>query len=99
MNVFRIINTKFLIFTKSGIEELMNLLRDRKTNYFRNRKLPKQFEIQDNIKTYNFDFDASKKLKIYSPVLKGSKTKIISDHYNPEILEQRLIKQEHDNNR
>jgi hypothetical protein len=96
VNVFKILNTKFLIFTKSGIEELMNLLSERKANYFRNKKLPKEFEIQDNIKTYNFDFDASKKLKIYTPVLKGSMTKIIEDHYNPEILEQGLIKQDED---
>jgi len=96
VNVFRILNTKFLIFTKSGIEELMNLLRERKTNYFRNRKLPQEFEIKDNIKTYNFDFDASKKLKIYTPVLKSSLTKIIKDHYKPEVLEQHLIKQDQD---
>lgn len=72
----------------------MDLLKDRKTNYFRNKKLPKQFEIQDNIKTYNFDFDANKKLKIYTPVLKGSMVKIINDHYNPQVLEQRLIKED-----
>lgn len=72
----------------------MNLLQERKTHYFRNKKLPKEFEIKDNIKTYNFDFDATKKLKIFTPALKGSITKIVSDHYNPEILEQRLIKQD-----
>lgn len=69
----------------------MRLLQERKTNYFKNRKLPKEFEIKDNIKTYNFNFDVSKPLKIYSPVLKGSVTELVDDHTNPEALEQKLI--------
>jgi len=72
----------------------MNLIVERKINYFRNKKLPKQLEIQDNIKTYNFDFDSTKKLKLYTPVLKGSMVKIIKDHYYPEVLEQTLIKED-----
>jgi len=72
----------------------MDLLKVRKTNYFRNKKLPKKFEITDNIKNYNFDFDVTKKMKIFTPALRGSMQKIMDDHFNPEILENKLIEQD-----
>lgn len=68
------------------------MLKDRKDNYFKNRKLPKLFEIQDNIKTYNFDFDVEKPIKFYTPALQGSVEKICQDHFNPEVLENKLQK-------
>lgn len=71
----------------------MDLLKDRKNNYFRNKKLPKDFEIKDKVKTYNFDFDVTKKMKIYTPALKGSMKKIMEDHFNPQILENKLIEE------
>jgi hypothetical protein len=91
------LSSKYVIFTKSGLEEFTDMLKERKISYFRNKKLPKQLEIQDHLKQYSFNFDVRKPLKIYTPVLRGSMKKIIEDQLHPEILENKLV--EEDKNR
>ena len=74
--------------------EFTEFLEKRKTNYFRNKKVPQTFEIKDDIKNYDFNFDVKKPLNIQTPVLRGSLRKIIIDQINPDIIENKLIEKD-----
>jgi len=74
--------------------EFTEFLGKRKINYFRNKKLPKEFEVKNELKNYEYNFDVKKPLTIHSPVLRGSIRKIIIDQLHPEILENELIEKD-----
>jgi large subunit ribosomal protein L4 len=95
LNVNRLICSKYLIFTLSGLEELVELLAERQFNYYRNKKFP----LNPDTKTkalptdkFTFDFDPNSTLKLYTPVLWGSKGKIIEYTKDPEKWKQTIYK-------
>jgi hypothetical protein len=83
-----LISSSYLIVTVDGLSELTDLLSHRKINYFRNKKIPLDTDkkYQSPLEKYNFNFDANAKLKLYTPILKGSYDEIESHHKDPSIL-------------
>jgi hypothetical protein len=77
-----------MIVTLDALNELTEILSHRRANYFRNKKLP--FDINQKFESpldkYNFNFDPNAKLKLYTPILKGSYDEIQSHYMNPSIL-------------
>jgi large subunit ribosomal protein L4 len=96
LNVASLMDNKVLIFTKDGLSELVELLADRYTNYFRNRKIPLNPEskkIQLPTDQFKFDFDPSLPLEIHTPALKGSMDKLNEYFQDPEGVKQRAIQE------
>ena len=94
LNVSRIISSKYLIFTVEGLDSLVELINERKINYYRNKKVPLDKETKKiSLPTdqYKFDFDFKKSLKIYTPALKGSRSKILESINNPNKLRQNIL--------
>ena len=87
-------NNRFIIFTKIGLIEFSEFLTNRKTNYYKNKKLPREFEVKNELKNYEYNFDVKKPLSIQTPALRGSIRKIIMDQLHPEILENELIEKD-----
>jgi hypothetical protein len=89
-------DNKVLIFTKDGLNELVELLADRRTNYFRNRKIPLNPEskkIKLPTDQFKFNFDPSLRLEIHTPALKGSMGKLNEYFQNPEGVKQKAIEE------
>jgi large subunit ribosomal protein L4 len=88
VNVMHLISSSYLIITLEGLNELLETLSNRQANYFRNKKLP--FDLNKKyispLEKYNFDFDPNAKLKIYTPILKGSYEEIANHYKDPSVL-------------
>jgi large subunit ribosomal protein L4 len=87
LNVNRLITSKYLVFTLNALEELVELLKERHINYFRNKKYPPHPETKKMplpTDKYKFDFDPESSLKIHTPVLSGSTNKIFQYTRDPE---------------
>jgi hypothetical protein len=71
-----------------GLKELDFVVNDRVSNYFRNKKIPRDPFKKKELPTdqYKWDFDHTKPLKIHSPVLAGSYQDIVQHYENPEVL-------------
>ncbi len=83
-----LLSSSYLIITVDGLSELTDLLSHRKINYFRNKKVPLETEkkYQSPLEKYDFNFDPNAKLKLYTPILKGSYDEIESHSKDPNIL-------------
>lgn len=82
-----------LILSKESYEKLVDLIKGRHQNYFRNRKLPIDYQTKKKenvVETYNFNFDPEQELAIYTPALRGSMNKIIEHVQHPEILKAKV---------
>lgn len=97
LNVENVMSNRYIIFTKDGLNELIQTLKERHFNYYRNKKIvadplhARKALITDQFK---FDFDPEKKLIIHTPALQGSLEEIESHYRDPqkkiqEILENR----------
>jgi large subunit ribosomal protein L4 len=89
LNVEKLISSKFLIFTVEGLSELVDLIKGRYKNYFRNKKIPidpaaarKELPIDK----FKFDFDPNKELELHTPFLKGSYEVIKKSYMDMEGL-------------
>jgi hypothetical protein len=83
-----LLSNSYIIITLDALNELTNILSERKANYFRNKKLP--FDINKKYESpldkYNFDFDPNANLKLYTPILKGSYDEIANHYKDPSVL-------------
>jgi large subunit ribosomal protein L4 len=89
LNVEQLINCKYLVFSVEGLSELVNVIKGREKNYFRNKKIPidpaaarKELPIDK----FKFDFDPNKELELHTPVLKGSYEVIKKNYMDMEGL-------------
>lgn len=86
------LESKFLIFTVEGLNELTKLYKNRKDNYFRNKKVPLIDQKANPLADFNFTFDPEASLKIHTPVLRGSLHALIDHAKNPESLPRKITK-------
>jgi large subunit ribosomal protein L4 len=89
LNVEQLIVSKYLIFTVDGISELVEVLKAREKNYYRNKKIPSDPSSARKelpIDKFKFDFDPNKELELHTPVLKGSYETIKKNYMDMEGL-------------
>lgn len=73
LNVYNLLNSDFLLFSKDSISDLISVLTKRYENYFRITKKYKSIEKRSSpVDSLKFDFDPNSELVIYTPALKGS---------------------------
>jgi large subunit ribosomal protein L4 len=81
LDVLKILESNFIIFTKDGLNEFIDKLQFRYKDSYRNKKIPLDPNKKKEIPTdkYKFDFDPNLELSLHTPVLKGSYEQI-ADH-------------------
>ena len=96
LNVATLLDNKIVIFTKEGLNELVELLTFRKSLYYRNRRVPLEVELKKRAlptDKFKFDFDPSLPLDIRTPALKGSLESIYEYTNDPETYKQNILDQ------
>lgn len=96
LNVMKLLENKILVLTKEGLNELIELLLFRHTNYFRNRKVPlnpASKKFLNPTDEYKFNFDPKAKLEIHTPILKGSYESIERAFTEPEKVKEEMLQQ------
>lgn len=91
--MLKLLENNLLVFTKSGLDEFVELIKSRHTNYFRNRKVPLHPEAMRKpllTDKFKFNFDPNLPLVFHTPVLKGSVDKIIRHIENPNEIAERV---------
>lgn len=94
INVAEILRNQYIVFTKQGLADFVELIKERKINYFRNRKVPlnpAEAKVKLENEAYKFDFDPNKTLVFHTPALKGSAAEIEAHFKEPEIRIKQIM--------